>query len=209
MNFDTLLSTPDSTMETTIFKYESYELLKNKNGEYMIIGYDQVLLKNNPKIRDAGEKVLMNSPSLLYAFIELYSKLGIKGGNRNEIEKQVSKNIEKIKPIIIDFCKEHGLPYYGNIGEYDIHNNFTYNPEDIFENNAFDKLRKDNNALAISFCNLSFFLYWLHILYRDFLWHITMTDQTDIIENFENNLKINMSKFKNARPKKKYFSQVL
>ena len=206
ISFDPLLAMPDSKMETLVFKYRIYDLIKNKDGDYMIVGYNQVPIKNYEPI-EIGERTSVNSPMLLYAFIELYAKLGIKGGFRSAIETQIENNLELIKPVIINFCQEYGLPYCGNIAEQDIqYNNFSYELTNLFDHNTLDKLRGNDNGIAIAYCNLSYFLYWLKILYRDFLWYITMTDQTDIIENFEINMKINMSAFKKARLKKKEFS---
>lgn len=201
IQFDNGLATPDSTMKTTIFKSERYEIIKNKDNQFMIVGM-------SIGTRECAETVYYNSPRILYDLILLYYKSGIKGGFRTQIESQLQRNIDKIAPLIIDFCKEYGLPYYGNIGDDDIFRNcYCYKITDIFDSDTIDYFRKEN--VSVTFCNLSMFLYWLKILYGNFLRFITMTNNDDVIESFEIDLKINLSVYKKSKTKIKDFFPVI
>lgn len=62
------------------------------------------------------------------------------------------------------------------------------------------------SSICYAYCNISYFVYWLYIMYRDFLWYISIYSE-DMAYNFSEYLKIDMSHFvKHRHSVAKHFS---
>lgn len=191
--FDITLSNPREKMSTIEFKYENYDIIKNSNGDYMIVASEACLEKFI--IRDTGKFVEFSNSNVFIDMIFLAVKLGLKGGRRTFIQNQLS---EQHFLIILDFCKKYGLPYYGNIQNDALQYN-NYNDVDFpAENLTQLKLKYNYSTMCYAYCNVSYFVYWLYIMYNDFLWYISIYSK-DMLYNFSEYLKIDMSHYAKYR----------
>lgn len=187
-NFDITLSNPRVIINTTEFKYENYDIIKNLDGDYMIVGSENCIDKYNiPKL---GKFVKFSDSKIFTDMIFLAVKLNLKGGFRTDIQCQL---IEQHFIIILDFCKKYGLPYYGNI-QYDALQYNNYDSNNIFSAESLGKLKSKYNysTMCYAYCNLSYFVYWLYIMYRDYLWYISIYSK-DMVYSFNEYLKVDMS----------------
>ena len=200
--FDITLSNPNVTMSTIEFKYENYDIVKNSHGDYMIVASENHLDESIP-CRNMGEFVEFSNSNVFIDMIFLAVKLNLKVGFRKFIQNQLT---EQHFSIILDFCKKYGLPYCGNVQEDALqYNNYSYVDFPI-ENIRQLKSKYNYSHICYAYCNVSYFVYWLYIMYRDFLWYISIYSE-DMVYNFSEYLKIDMSHFiKHRNSVAKHFS---
>lgn len=204
-NFDITLSKPRDIMSTIEFKYKNYDILKNSNNDYMIVGTENCTDKFN--IREAGKKVEFSNSNIFLDMIYLAVKLHLKTGKRTFMQNQFT---EQHFLIILDFCKKYGLPYHGNIQENALQYN-NYDNTDIFSIETLTQLKEKYgySTMCYAYCNVSYFIYWLYIMYRDFLWYISIYSK-DMVYNVINYLKVDMSYYiKHCDSVAEYFSPVI
>lgn len=189
-DFDITLSKPQTIMSTMEFKYENYDIIKNINEDYMIVASENCIDINN--LRSTGSFVEFSNSNIFLDMIFLAVKLNLKGGFRTFIQNQLT---EHHFTLILDFCKKYGLPYYGNIQEEALqYNNFE--KDNLFSAESLNMLKTKYNYsnMCYAYCNVSYFVYWLYIMYRDFLWYISIYSK-DMVYNFSEYLKVDMSYF--------------
>lgn len=188
--FDITLSHSREIMNSIEFRYENYDILKNLDNDYMIVGTENCPDKMN--IRDAGRKVEFSNSDIFLDMIFLAVKLRLKSGSRTFIQNQLT---EEHFSIIIDFCKKYGLPYFGNIREGALFYN-DYDDTDIFPADSLIqlKIKYKYTEMCYAYCNVSCFVYWLYVMYRDFLWYISIYSQ-DMAYSFSDCLKVDMSHY--------------
>lgn len=201
-DFDITLSKPQSIMSTLEFKYENYDIIKNLDGDYMVVASENCIDKYN--IRETGRYVEFSNSNIFLDMIFLAVKLNLKGGFRTFIQSQLT---EYHFSIILDFCKKYGLPYYGNIQDEALQYNY-FKDDNIFSAESLNILKSKYNytTMCYAYCNVSYFVYWLYIMYRDFLWYISIYSK-DMVYNFNEYLKVDMSGFiKHSNSVSKFFS---
>lgn len=184
-NFDITLSNPREIMNTIEFKYDNYDVIKNTSGDFMIVGSENC--KN--EVRDAGKTVEYTNYAIFIDMIFLAAKLNLKGGFRTFIKSQLT---EQHFLLILKFCKKYGLPYCGNIQENALQYN-NYNDDGLFTAETLNEIKRKHKytTMCYAFCNVSYFVYWLYIMYRDFLWYISIFSK-DMAYSFTEYLKIDM-----------------
>lgn len=201
-DFDITLSKPQTTMSTLEFKYENYDIIKNVDGDYMIIASENCQYIND--IRETGRYVEFSSSNIFIDMISLAVHLNLKRGFRTYIQNQLT---DYHFSLIIDFCKKYGLPYHGNIQDEALqYNNFK--DDDILSDESLKKLKSKYNysTMVYAYCNVSYFVYWLYIMYLDFRWYISIYSE-DMVYNFVEYLNVDMSHFiKHRDSVSKYFS---
>lgn len=189
-DFDITLSNPNVIMSTIEFKYDNYDIVKNTDDDFMIIASENCPDKYISS-RDSGKIVEFNNSNIFLDMIFLAVKLNLKGGFRKYIQNQLT---EQHFLIILDFCKKYGLPYFGNIQEDALQYN-NYSKVDFpVESIRQIKEKYNYSDFYYSYCNVSYFIYWLYVMYRDFLWYIAIYSE-DTVYNFSEYLKIDMSYF--------------
>lgn len=145
---------------TKISKWKNYECIEKNNLKY-IRGF------NLDNATDMYQFELIESPLILYEFIELKTKLSNRIFSR--YQPYINKNLTETDiDLILSFCKKNGLPFWNNKLTIDVFRN----QEDDIDNNSLVRQSLFREVIPLSTENIfpiSSFIVGLLELYTDFL----------------------------------------
>lgn len=160
----TEIATQKLKIATKISKWEHYECIELKNMKY-IRGF------NTDSAIDMYKFELVESPLLLYNFIELKQKLSKEIFDYNQQYVNEHLTVNDIN-LILSFCKKNGLPFWNRNITVDV---FRNEEDDIENTNSFNTLAEHSLFHDIAplstenFFPISSFIVGLFELHLDFL----------------------------------------